>query len=109
MSSTKPRSPELSDEEEARIQAGIAKDLDNPEWTEADFAAAVTGREFFTTDQLAGIAKRRRGRPKSETPKRQVTLRLDGDVIDSLRASGPGWQVRVNQVLRDWLRIQARD
>lgn len=109
MASTKPQTPELSDEEEARIQAGIAKDLANPEWTDTDFAAATPGREFFRAEQLAGLAERRRGRPKSDAPKRQVTLRLDGDVIDRLRASGPGWQVRVNQVLRDWLRIQARD
>ena len=52
---------------------------------------------------------RRRGRPRVEFPKRQVTLRLDGDVIDGVRATGPGWQGRVNDVLRHWLERQRRD
>lgn len=42
----------------------------------------------------------RRGRPKLESPKRQVTLRLDADLVEAMRASGPGWQVRANEALR---------
>jgi uncharacterized protein (DUF4415 family) len=45
----------------------------------------------------------RRGRPRSNKPKKQVTLRLDADLLEGLRATGPGWQTRVNEVLRDWL------
>jgi uncharacterized protein (DUF4415 family) len=41
-----------------------------------------------------------RGRPKSETTKAHVSLRLDRDVLDRWRASGPGWQARINDVLR---------
>ena len=40
------------------------------------------------------------GRPKSPAPKRQVTLRLDPDVLDRFRATGPGWQTRINEALR---------
>lgn len=42
----------------------------------------------------------RRGRPPLDNPKRQVTLRLDGDLLDRLRATGPGWQSRINDLLR---------
>ncbi len=42
----------------------------------------------------------RPGRPRSEAPKRQVTLRLDGALIDRFRAEGPGWQSRINAALR---------
>jgi uncharacterized protein (DUF4415 family) len=42
----------------------------------------------------------RPGRPRLENPKQQVTLRLDKEVIDRLRGSGPGWQSRVNDILR---------
>jgi len=45
----------------------------------------------------------RRGRPKLEKPKRQVTLRLDAEVVDGLRATGPGWQTRANAALAEWL------
>jgi uncharacterized protein (DUF4415 family) len=41
-----------------------------------------------------------RGRPKSASPKQQVTLRLDRDVLDSFRAGGAGWQSRINEALR---------
>jgi uncharacterized protein (DUF4415 family) len=42
-----------------------------------------------------------RGRPpQREVAKRQVTLRLDPDVIDRFRADGPGWQGRMNAALR---------
>lgn len=41
--------------------------------------------------------------PSRDTAKRQVTLRLDTDVIERFRASGPGWQERVNEILREAL------
>ncbi len=43
-----------------------------------------------------------RGRPSlGERAKHQVTLRLDPDVIEKFRASGPGWQSRINAALRE--------
>jgi len=50
--------------------------------------------------ELAESIRRSRGRPRSESPKRQVTLRLDAEVLDRLRQSGPGWQSRVNDALK---------
>ena len=42
-----------------------------------------------------------RGRPPLRgTAKRQVTLRLDPDVIEKFREGGPGWQARMNEALR---------
>lgn len=40
------------------------------------------------------------GRPKLDDPKQQVTLRLDGIVLERFRATGPGWQTRINEALR---------
>ncbi len=51
----------------------------------------------------AGTVRRGRGRPKVERPKMQISIRLDRDVLDRLRGTGPGWQVRMNDVLREWL------
>jgi uncharacterized protein (DUF4415 family) len=89
---------EISDEEEARIQAGIAADPDNPEWTEEDFRNARPFAEVFP--DLAESIRRSRGRPPAENPKKQVTLRLDADVVERFRASGRGWQSRINEALR---------
>jgi uncharacterized protein (DUF4415 family) len=40
-----------------------------------------------------------RGRPSVETPKRQVTLRLDQAVLDHFKRGGKGWQTRLNDTL----------
>jgi uncharacterized protein (DUF4415 family) len=49
---------------------------------------------------VAAQLRRGPGRPKSEQPKQQVTLRIDRDVLDKFRATGEGWQSRINQALR---------
>ncbi|WP_029891690.1 BrnA antitoxin family protein [Polycyclovorans algicola] len=43
----------------------------------------------------------RMGRPPKAAPKEAVKLRLDPDVLAVLRASGAGWQTRVNAILRE--------
>lgn len=52
------------------------------------------------------VTRRPVGRPKSADPKKQVTLRLDREVLDRFRATGRGWQSRVNDVLRAALENQ---
>jgi uncharacterized protein (DUF4415 family) len=49
---------------------------------------------------LAEVMKRGRGRPPVESPKQQVSVRLDADVLSRLKAGGPGWQGRMNDALR---------
>ena len=41
----------------------------------------------------------RGGRPRSENPKKLISIRLPEDVIQKLRASGPGWQTRMAEKL----------
>ena len=48
---------------------------------------------------MASMKPSRRGRPKSETPKVEVKIRLDANTAEHLRGSGPGWQTRVNALL----------
>lgn len=45
-------------------------------------------------------AEIRRGRPKAETTKVSTTIRLDREVLEKFRATGPGWQSRINEVLK---------
>ncbi len=78
-------------------------DDDNPELTKEDFARMRPAKEVLP--QLLGKKSaeallRGRGRPKLEQPKVPVTLRIDADVLAHLKASGPGWQTRVNDALR---------
>ena len=71
---------------------------DTPELTDAELRQARPFAEVFP-DLAAGI-RRGRGRPPSESVKTQITLRLDPEVIERFKADGPGWQSRINAVLR---------
>jgi uncharacterized protein (DUF4415 family) len=64
---------------------------DIPELTEEDFARGEW--------HIGGVPVSR-GRPKSQSPKEHVNLRLDPDVLAHFRAGGPGWQSRINATLR---------
>jgi uncharacterized protein (DUF4415 family) len=70
---------------------------DNPEWTTADFAAAKTGDAIPA--HIRAAFPKTRGRPKG-SDKQMVSLRLDKDIVERFRASGPGWQSRINEALR---------
>lgn len=54
----------------------------------------------------AGIeaARRGRGRPAGTGTKEQVAIRIDRDVLAAFRAGGAGWQTRMNDALREWLK-----
>jgi uncharacterized protein (DUF4415 family) len=48
--------------------------------------------------------KRPRGRPAKAAPKVRVAVRLDPDVVAHFRATGPGWQTRINAALAGLVR-----
>ncbi|SIQ46253.1 Uncharacterized conserved protein, DUF4415 family [Rhizobium sp. RU33A] len=72
---------------------------DNPEMTEAEIAELRPFREVFP-DLAEAIDRKLAGRPKAENPKKAISLRLDQDVIDRFKATGDGWQSRMNEALR---------
>ena len=78
-------------------------DAGAPTWIDPDDAPELTDAFFARADVYEGERLVRRGRPKSDKVKRQVTLRLDAEVVDGLRATGPGWQTRANAALAEWL------
>ena len=45
-----------------------------------------------------------RGRPVLPVTKISTTIRLDKDVLDSFRKDGPGWQTRINDALRQFIK-----
>ena len=90
-------------EEDIAINRGIALDPDNPEWTTEDFKRARPAKEVF--EQLGLSIPSSRGRPLSDNPKKQISLRLDADIVHALRASGKGWQTRLNEFLRHEMKL----
>ena len=60
-------------------------DADNPPWRE----------------EMLGHAVVRRGRGPQRAPTKALTsLRIDADVLEYFRSSGPGFQTRINEALR---------
>lgn len=43
------------------------------------------------------------GRPKAEVTKERITIRLSRDVVSQFRATGSGWQTRVDSALRQFV------
>lgn len=88
--------PKKIDPEVAEFEAALLRSADQ----------AVAGRyaRVHTPEQ---ISARRRGRPVGSTAavrKSATTIRLDEEVLAAFKATGQGWQTRMNNALRDWLK-----
>lgn len=79
---------------------------ENPIWTKADFETAQPARKVLP-DKFFDAIKRERGqRGVQKAPtKQQVTLRLDPEIIDYFKLEqAEGWQTRLNQALKTYIR-----
>jgi uncharacterized protein (DUF4415 family) len=86
---SKKSNPELIDEE-------------NPEWTDEMFKQSV--RFSGLPDSLRA---KLRGRPKAAVTKERITIRLSQEVVEQFRASGDGWQTRMDSALKEWLKTHS--
>ncbi|MHB0991106.1 MAG: BrnA antitoxin family protein [Burkholderiales bacterium] len=90
---SKKSGPELMDEE-------------NPVWTTEDFAharpASVALPRIFGTE-IAQAMLKPRGRPRAEHPKERINIRLSHEVVEHFKATGNGWQTRIDAVLRQFI------
>ena len=65
----------------------------------SDDAPEMTDEWFQRADLYHGDKLIRRGRPLGSGTKVLVSLRLDKETVAAFRATGPGWQVRINETL----------
>jgi len=77
---------------------------ENPEWTMEMIAKARPAKEvlpkIFGARTAAAMLKPR-GRPKSPQSKVAISLRLSPDTLARWKATGPGWQTRMANILRE--------
>jgi uncharacterized protein (DUF4415 family) len=73
------------------------KPLTAADWTDPDDAPDLSTPEYQAKFAATPV---RRGRPKAKTTKVPIGFRLAADVVESVRASGPGYNARVEQALR---------
>ncbi len=69
MPKTEPRFRELTDEEEARIQRGIADDPDSPELNDEELARMRPAREVLPPEFFEALDEMRRGQNKKSKVK----------------------------------------
>ncbi len=88
-----------------RTRSGRVLILPTPEEDGAITAAAMSDPDAvpFTDAEWEQVKPLvRRGRPMGSGTKKQITLRLDEDLIEKFKASGDGWQTRINDALKSW-------
>ena len=69
-------------------------------WTDPDDAPELTQTMLDAGQLSVGGVVLRPGRPPGPYAKELISLRVDQDVLEKLRAMGPGWQTKVNEMLR---------
>ena len=74
-------------------------DKENPEWTKKMLTEARPASEIVPEI----VETQRRGRPPKSDKKRQLTLRLSPEVIEYFKSSGPGWQTRMDEALKEYV------
>ena len=74
-------------------------DDENPELTEEWFQRAIPFSQLPESLQA-----KLRGRPRLAQTKERISIRLSPEVVQAFRASGHGWQTRMDAALQDWLK-----
>ena len=71
------------------------------ELTQDDIKQFKPSAEVLPSEHFKTLTKR--GRPPKAQPKKSTTVRLDLEVLEYFRATGKGWQTRLNEVLREYV------
>jgi uncharacterized protein (DUF4415 family) len=92
-------------EQDQAIATGIAADPDSRELTDQWMTQAKSASQAFLPETYAALVamKRPRGRPKADETKVFTAIRLDADLLNAFKATGKGWQTRVNAALRQFI------
>ena len=81
-------------------------DAENPNWTIQTFKKSRPAKEVLPkifSDQISQELLKPRGRPRLETPKERINIRLSYEVIQHFKSSGVGWQTRIDAALREFI------
>ena len=73
--------------------------------TDSEWSADDINRAIHFNELSESLQKKLRGQrgPNKNPPKRPVSIRLSADVLDAFRATGDGWQTRIDNALRQFI------
>ena len=74
--------------------------------TDEELARFRPANEVLPPSLLAKL--RAPGRPKAEVTKERITIRLSHEVVEQFRATGDGWQTRIDTALQEWLSARGK-
>jgi uncharacterized protein (DUF4415 family) len=77
-------------------------------WRDPDDAPQITARWVTGADLYDGKKLVRRGRPPGTAKKTQTTVRISNEVLAFFRASGRGWQTRMDEALKKYVAARQR-
>ena len=89
----------------AKAPARVANDPDSPRSKRGDWDNAIVSHSL--TELRAKLAARRTRGPNKLPTKEQVAVRYSPEVLAAFRATGRGWQTRMDNALRDWLKTHS--
>ena len=75
-------------------------------WRDPDDAPTITREWVAGADLYDGKKLVRRGRPTGTAKKTQTTVRISNEVLGFFRASGRGWQTRMDEALKRYVARQ---
>ena len=87
--------PLNTDEEDAAITRQAIEDGTN--WTDDELNQFMPASEV---PELQSLIKANRGRPKAAKTKKAISIRLSDEVLEYFRGTGKGWQTRLDEVLK---------
>lgn len=86
-----------------------------PEWVDPDDAPEITAEDMAKAipmigDRVVGWEEfaresRKAGLPKNLENKVPATIFLDADILNAFKATGESWHDRINEALRDWMKV----
>ena len=82
---------------------------DAPEWSKEQFDRAELAVGGRVVRPAQGTLTRPRGRPRKADAKVHIHIRLSPQVIGHFRGMGPGWQTRIDEVLRSWVKRNRKE
>ena len=80
----------------------IKKDTEDFEWTAAELKASKKINSLPKSLQQKLALRKTRGAQTAPT-KISTTIRLSSEVVESFRATGAGWQTKIDLALKQWL------
>jgi uncharacterized protein (DUF4415 family) len=82
---------------------------DASEWSQEQFDRAELAVGGRVVRPAQGTLTRPRGRPRKADAKVHIHIRLSPQVLGHFRGMGPGWQTRIDEVLRNWVKRHRRN